>query len=36
MSRFYIARRMDSTLLEVVAGLLFMAKTAVSSAKVPD
>jgi hypothetical protein len=31
-----IARRWDCNLLEEVAGLLFMARTAVSSAKVSD
>jgi hypothetical protein len=36
MSQFCIARRLDCNLLQAVAGLLSMARTAVSSAKVAD
>jgi hypothetical protein len=35
-SPFCIARRLDCNLLEAVAGLLSMARAAVSSAKVAD
>jgi hypothetical protein len=36
MSQFCIARRLGCNLLEAMAGLLSMARTAVSSAKVAD
>jgi hypothetical protein len=36
MRQFCIARRLDCNLLEAVAGLLPMTRTAVSSAKVSD
>jgi hypothetical protein len=36
ISQFCIVRRLDCNVLEAVAGLLSMARTAVSSAKVAD